>query len=97
MDIEKYFEENIECYDRFTFDKIFRDLLAEGYNHEEIKDLIIFNCRLSAIIFQERIDNGFYKKIRNDEKISEDLLQMTKEMLYSAILKNSYIVLIAYY
>lgn len=97
MDLEILFSEYKECFDRFTFDNIFRILPTEGYTHEEIKDLILFNCQLSAIIFQERIDNGFYKTIRVDEEISEDLLQMKQEMLYSALLKNKWIIVIAFY
>ena len=88
MAIEKSFQENIKCFDRFTFDKVFRRLLSEGYSHEEAKDLILFNCSLSAIIFQERIDNSFYKEIRVDETISSDLLQMKQEIFNSFIAKH---------
>jgi hypothetical protein len=87
MDLEKFFQKNIDCFDRFTFDRIFKRLLIEGYSNEEAKDLILFNCRLSAIIFQERIDNAFYKTIKTDEDISEDLDQMKKEILNSRIRK----------
>lgn len=88
MDLEKFFKQNIKCFDRFTFDKIFRQLLSEGYSHEEAKDLILFNCSLSAIIFQERIDTSFYKEIRVDKIISSDLLQMKQEILNSLFPKH---------
>ena len=32
-------------------------------------------CSLSAIIFQERIDNNYYENITIEEDISEDLLR----------------------
>ena len=87
MNIERFFHEHRECFDRFTFDRIFRLLLSDGYSHEDAKDLILFNCCLSAIIFQERIDNEFYIKIGADEKISDDLLQMKREIFNSCIAK----------
>jgi hypothetical protein len=46
MELENLFEEYGECYDRFTFDNLFRKLLGLGYTHEEAKDLIIYNCSL---------------------------------------------------
>jgi len=76
VDIEQYLSQNQECFDRFTFDKIFRFLLEQGLLHEEAKDLILFNCSLSAIIFQERIDNNYYQSISVSETISEDLRQL---------------------
>lgn len=82
--IEKYLDENQECFDRFTFDKIFRYLLANDMTNEEAKDTILYNCSLSAIIFQERIDNGFYKKIKAEDVISEDL-QALKIEIYNEV------------
>ena len=79
-EIEKFLEENCECFDRFTFDRIFRFLLEKGASHKEAKDYILFNCSLSLIIFQERIDNGYYKKIKVNEKVSEDLLKLQNDI-----------------
>lgn len=73
--IEKYLEENKECYDRFTFDNIFRSLLSNDFSHEEALDTILCNCSLSAIIFQQRIDNNYYEDITVEEDFSQDLLQ----------------------
>lgn len=78
-DIEQYLLKNYECFDRFTFDKIFRFLLNEGVSHEEAKDVILFNCSLSAIIFQERIDNNYYKSICVSDTISDDLKQLATD------------------
>ena len=72
--LENYLEENYEVYDRFTFDKVFRFLLSNGYQHEEAKDIIEHNCALSALVSQERIHNKYYYKISLDEVISEDLM-----------------------
>jgi hypothetical protein len=81
--IKKYLVENRECFDRFTFDKIFRFLLTNQYSHEEAKDIILYNCSLSAIIFQERIDNGYYKIIKVNEQMSKDLLILKNEIFNS--------------
>lgn len=75
-DIEQYLSNNQECFDRFTFDDIFRFLLKQGTSHEEAKDVILYNCSLSAIIFQERIDNDFYKSISVSDTVSDDLQQL---------------------
>lgn len=83
MELEDYFEKNRKCYDRFTFDNIFRYLLSLDYLVEEAKDLILFNCSLSSIVFQERIDNGFYKEITTENKISKDLQELKKELFKS--------------
>jgi hypothetical protein len=44
MDLDNFFEQNHKCYDRFTFDRIFKILLLNDYSNEESKDLILFNC-----------------------------------------------------
>ena len=43
---------------------------------ESAKDMIILNCSLSALVFQERIFNKYYLKISEDEEISEDLIKL---------------------
>jgi len=78
--IGDHIKENFEVYDRFTFDFFFRNLLKEGYNHEEAKDIIIHNCALSTLVLQERIYNGYYLKISVNEIISNDLLELKNEI-----------------
>lgn len=73
-------EELIEIYDRFSFDKLFRLLLTEGYDAEEALRYILNNCKLSALIFQERIYNKYYKRISVDETISTDLKILRQEI-----------------
>ncbi|MDY0077613.1 MAG: hypothetical protein RBR87_10090 [Bacteroidales bacterium] len=80
MDIEEFLSKNYLCYDRFTFDIIFRKLLMNDYSHEEAKDIILNNCSLSSLVLQERIYNSYYKRINIEEKISADLLKLKNEI-----------------
>ena len=91
--IEDYIKENFEVYDRFTFDSFFRNLLKDGYDHEEAKDIIIHNCALSTLVLQERIYNGYYSKISVNEMISDDLLELKNE-IFNEHLKASLRVLV---
>ena len=77
--IDNYLNEHYEVYDRFTFDEVFRFLLKAGYERESAKDTIIFNCSLSALVFQERIFNKCYLKIMKDEELSENLIKLINE------------------
>lgn len=70
-----------EIYDRFSFDKLFRSLLAKGYDAEEAIWYILNNCKLSALVFQERIYNKYYKRISVDETMSDDLKILRQEIL----------------
>jgi hypothetical protein len=71
--IYQFLEKHIECYDRFTFDEVFRFLLSQDFEAEEAKETILVLCQLSALVYQERIENKFYKKISTEEEISSDL------------------------
>ena len=79
--LEDYIRENYEVYDRFTFDNLFKILLAEGYDNEEAKDIILYNCALSTLVMQERLDNGYYLKMKADDIIAPDLLDLFLEHL----------------
>lgn len=87
MTIEAFLKKHEICYDPFTFDKIFRFLLRNDFDHEDAKDLILYNCSLSALVLQERIHNRFYKKIKEDEEISKDLLELKNEVVKNHIEK----------
>ena len=78
-EIEEFLREHEICYDRFTFDKVFRFLLLNDFDHEDAKDLIFYNCSLSALVLQERIHNRYYRKIQAEDEISDDLLAWVKE------------------
>lgn len=79
-EIEDFLKQHETCFDRFTFDKIFRFLLANDFSHEDAKDQILFTCSLSALVLQERIHNHYYEKIKLEEEISKDLLALKNEM-----------------
>jgi len=76
-----YIKENYEVYDRFTFDKLFKTLLAEGYDNEQAKDIILYNCALSLLVMQERLYNKYYLKMKATDGIAPDLLAMLHEEL----------------
>ena len=78
-EIEQFLRAYEICYDRFTFDKIFRFLLLNDFDLEDAKDLILYNCSLSALVLQQRIDNRYYRKIKTQDEISKDLLALIKE------------------
>jgi len=85
--LEEYIKEHYEVYDRFTFDDLFRRLLKDGYDHEEAKDIIMHKCALSALVMQERILNGYYLEISEEDKISEDLLELKNEVYAKHLFK----------
>lgn len=78
-ELERLFEEHRLINDRFTFDRLFRILLTEGCSREDCVQAILFNCSLSALVYQERIHNGFWKSISLDEKMSKDLQDLMNE------------------
>ena len=78
-----YIRENYEVFDRFTFDYLFKRLLADGYDNEQAKDVILYNCALSLLVMQERLDNGYYLKMKPDDNIAPDLTELYIEALFS--------------
>ena len=74
-----YVKENYEVFDRFTFDYLFKRLLADGCDHEEAKDTILYNCALSTLVTQERLDNEYYLEMSVDDGWAPDLLDMYRE------------------
>ena len=82
-----YIQENYEVFDRFTFDYLFKKLLADGYDNEEAKDIILYNCAMSTLVTQERIDNEYYLEISESDTIAPDLLQL-REQIWSQILRE---------
>ncbi len=82
-----YIKENYEVFDRFTFDHLFKRLLADGYDNEEAKDIILYNCALSTLVMQERLYNEYYLEICESDIIAPDLLQM-REQIWSQILRD---------
>ena len=87
--LPNYIKENYEAFDRFTFDYLFKKLLADGYDHEEAKDIIIYNCALSTLVTQERIDNDYYLEISVSDGMAPDLLDMYREELNKAVFNKN--------
>lgn len=81
----EYIRDSYEVFDRFTFDALFRRLLADGYDHEEAKDMIMHHCALSALVLQERIHNEYYFKLSEEIPFADDLVRLKREALDNAI------------
>ena len=84
--LPNYIKENYEVFDRFTFDYLFKRLLADGYDNEEAKDIILHKCALSALVIQERIHNRYYLKISADQIIAPDLAELREEIANKILL-----------
>lgn len=82
-----YIKEYPDVFDRFTFDYLLKRLLVDGYDNEEAKDIILYNCALSTLVTQERIDNEYYLEISETDTIAPDLLQL-REQIWSQILRD---------
>ena len=76
-----YVKEFPEVFDRFTFDYLFKRLLFDGYDHEAAKEIVLFNCALSLLVMQERLDNKYYLKMKASDGVAPDLLAMLHEEL----------------
>lgn len=87
--LESYIKENYKVYDRFTFDYLFKRLLADGYDHEEAKDIILCNCALSMLVMQERIYNEYYWETSEGDTIALDLLELHREIFNKALLNRN--------
>lgn len=60
-------------WERFTFDFCFKLLLHCGLDHEEAMFWMLAECDFSALTWQERIHNKAYRKLSDDEFLSQDL------------------------
>jgi len=69
--------------DRFAFDSLFRKLLKTEYeNKEDVLNYILICYSLSTMVFQERVENKYYRKIKVDEDISVDLQELKEEYFW---------------
>jgi len=84
-----YIKKNYEVFDRFTFDYLFKRLLSDGYDNEEAKDIILYNCALSTLVMQERLYNEYYLEISEEDIIAPDLLDMYKETFNKAVFNKN--------
>ena len=84
-----YIKEYPDVFDRFTFDYLFKRLLADGYDNEQVKDIILCNCALSTLVTQERIDNEYYSEILVNDLIAPDLLSIYREEFTKAVFNKN--------
>ena len=54
---------NYPCWTPPAFDQIMRYLLRKGLGHQDAMQLIIINCDLSALTWQERVHNRAYQRV----------------------------------
>ena len=80
-----YIKKHYKVFDRFTFDDLFKRLLADGCGHDDAKDVIMYNCAMSALVLQERIHNEYYSEMCVSDTIAPDLLQMYREEFIKAV------------
>lgn len=73
---------------RFTFDSLFRKLLKAGFNKTEALNRILNEYSLSALVIQERVENKYYQKIKLNEEISADLLELKNELFREQFLNK---------
>jgi hypothetical protein len=84
-----YIKEFPDVFDRFTFDYLFKRLLADGYDHEEAKDIIMCNCALSTLVMQERLYNEYYLEMSVNDGWAPDLLAMYREEFNKAVFNKN--------
>jgi len=84
-----YIKENYEVFDRFTFDYLFKKLLADGHDHEDAKDIILYNCALSTLVMQEKLYNEYYLEISVEDGMAPDLLDMYKKAFNKAVFNKN--------
>jgi hypothetical protein len=84
-----YIRKNYEVFDRFAFDYLFKRLLADGYDNEEAKDTILYNCALSTLVTQERIDNEYNLGMSVSDGMAPDLLDMYREEFNKAVFNKN--------
>lgn len=86
MNFLKYFPKNSEglymIYELYSFDNLFRLLLKDGFNHENALYFVLANCALSAVVFQERIHNKAYLKLRGKDAPSPRLASVKAMLIF---------------
>jgi hypothetical protein len=88
-ELSSYIKENHEVFDRFTFDYLFKRLLTDGYDNEQAKDVILYNCALSLLVMQERLNNDYYLKIKADDSMAPDLMELYHEAFNKSLFNEN--------
>jgi hypothetical protein len=73
-------------YGLYTFDNLLRLLLKNGFSHEESLSIILCNCSLSALVFQERIHNNAYRELSAKEALPPDYAACKEPLIYDLII-----------
>lgn len=85
----KYFPKNSEglyiIYDRYSFDNFFRLILKNGLNHEDSLSFVLYNCSLSALVFQERIYNKYYLRFSAKDALSSGLASRKSRLIFDVL------------
>ena len=89
MKFLKYFPKNSEgsymVYELYSFDNFFRLLLKHGFNHNDALYYIFAKCALSAVVFQERIHNKAYLKLRGEDAPSSRLASIKAMLIFDIL------------
>jgi len=85
----KYFSKNPEglyiIYDRYSFDNFFRLILKNGLSHEDSLFFVLCNCSLSALVFQERIHNKYYRRLSPKDALSPELALRRARLIFDIL------------
>lgn len=85
----KYFPKNSEglyvIYELYSFDNLFRLLLKNGLNHEDSLNFVLFNCSLSALVFQGRIHNKYYRRLSVKDAICPKLASRKSRLIFDML------------
>jgi len=71
---------NMQINDRFSFDYLFRRLLQLGFGHEQSKDIIVSCFSVSALVSQERVENGYYLRLSTQKLLADDLIDLYQDL-----------------
>ncbi len=75
-------------YELYTFDNLFRLLLKKGFDHEEALSFVLYNCSLSAHVFQERIHNKRYKELSARDALPAELVAHKAKLIHDLLTTN---------
>ncbi|MBW1728643.1 MAG: hypothetical protein JRJ62_13940 [Deltaproteobacteria bacterium] len=78
-------------FELYTFDNMFRLLLKEGFDHEEVMNFMLAECSFSALVFQERIHNNKFLRLNEKDALSPEYAALKARLMsdiLSIITKN---------
>ena len=85
----KHFPKNSEglymVYELYSFDNFFRLLLKHGLDQENSLYFILYNCSLSGLVFQERIHNKAYLKLRGEDASSPRIASIKAMLIFDIL------------